>query len=169
MPAKIYRIKLSLDERAQLESLTRSQNAPVRKALKAKALLLCDEGPHGSALKDSQVLAQCDILPRALDRLRKKSFEVGALKALERKVRVSPPRIRKFGGYQQAQLVQLACSDAPEGCARWTLSLLAERLVEMNVVESVSRETIRRELKKTNLNLGEKNVGASLPRKMQPS
>lgn len=152
--AKKYRITLNVEEREKLQAITRSTKAPVSKVIRAKALLLLDEGSSGPALKDSEVAEQCGRTVHALERLRKRCAEVGALRAVERKKRTVGPRARKFGGYEQARLVQLACSDAPEGCARWTLSLLAEKLIEMNVVDSVSTETIRRELKKTNLNLG---------------
>lgn len=154
MPAKIHIIKLSLQEREELQAISRSQKTAAAKVVKAKALLLCDQGDHGSALKDEDVASRCDCTVQSLERWRKRCSEVGPLQAVERKVRLTPPRIKKFGGYEQAQLVKLACSDAPKGHARWTLCLLAERIVEMNIVKSVSRETIRRELKKTNLNRG---------------
>ena len=154
VPAKKYRIMLSVDERKTLQAIASSKKIAAGKVTKAKALLLCDESELGKALSDSDLFQATQLSASSLERLRKRCCEVGPLEALERKVREVGPRIKKFGGYEQAQLVQIACSDAPEGCARWTLALLADKLVEMNVVDSVSRETIRRELKKTNSNLG---------------
>lgn len=156
-------------EREKLQKIARLKSTPSGKAFKAQALLLIDEGEFGEGLTDTECLKQCNLKPRSLERLRKKAALEGPLESLERKPRKPSSKLNKFGGYEQAQLVQLACSDAPEGRARWTLSLLAERLVEMNVVESVCRETIRKELKKTNCSLGENNAGVSHQKKTLPS
>ena len=145
---KIYRIKLSIEERSELLALSRKRNAAAHKVLKARALLLCDESGHGEGLRDPEIIEKTGIAKATLARLRQRCCEVGPLKALERKKQEAVSRPRKLDGEGQARLTALACSDPPEGCARWTLSLIAERLVELEVVDSISRETVRAELKK---------------------
>lgn len=149
---KVYRIKLSAGERRSLEKLSRSQTAAAHKVTKARALLLCDESRTGPGLKDSEVTSKTGIKPATLERLRRRCCDVGPLDALERKVQAN--RARKFTGEVEARLVTLACSEPPEGCARWTLQLLADKLVELKVVDYITDEAVRRQLKKTNLSLG---------------
>ena len=149
---KLYRIKLTASERRALQKLARSQTAAAHKVLKAKSLLLVDESRHGPGLKAAEVVAKTGIRPATLERLRKRCCEVGPLEALERKEQVN--RARKFTGEEQARLIALACSDPPEGCASWTLRLLADILVELEVFDEISHEAVREQLKKTNSNLG---------------
>lgn len=151
---KIYRIKLSSEERSELEKLSRKRRAAAHKVLKARALLLCDESEEGGGLKDCEIVRKIDIAPCTLQRLRQRCCEVGPLEALERKSQQRPSRPRKLDGEAQARLTTLACSEPPEGCARWTLRLLADHLVELEVVDSISYETVREELKKANSSPG---------------
>lgn len=149
---KIYRIKLSAKERRELEKLARSLTAAVHKVIKAKALLLVDESRKGAGLKAADVVTKTGIKPATLERLRKRCCEVGPLDALERQKQKN--RGRKFTGEEHARLTALACSEAPEGHARWTLRLLADKLVELEVFDEISHEAVREQLKKTSLNLG---------------
>ena len=149
---KVYRIKLSSRERSALEKLSRSRTAAVSKVIKARALLLCDESRKGPGLKDEEVIEQVGIKPATLSRLRKRCCEVGPLESLERKKQLH--RARKFTGEEQARLTALACSKPPEGHVRWTLHLLADKLVELEVVDSISHEAVRQQLKKTSSNPG---------------
>lgn len=151
---KIYRIKLSLEERGELENLSKKRTVAAHKVLKARALLLCDESEKGEGLKDPEITKMTGIAKATLARLRQRCCEVGPMEALERKPQKSISRARKLDGEGQARLTTLACSSAPEGCKRWTLRLLADKLVELEVVEQISHETVRSELKKTSLNLG---------------
>ncbi len=151
---KIYRIKLSSEERSELESLSGKRNAAAHKVLKARALLLCDESESGDGLKDSEIVKTTGIAICTLRRLRQRCCEVGPMEALERKRQQSLSRPRKLDGEAQARLTTLACSEAPEGCKRWTLRLLADKLVELEVVDSISYETVRGELKKTSSSPG---------------
>lgn len=151
---KIYRIKLSSEERSELEDLGRKRNAATHKVLKARALLLCDESENGEGLKDCEIVEKTGIAICTLRRLRQRCCEVGPMEALERKKQESVSRPRKLDGEAQARLTTLACSDPPEGCKRWTLRLLADKLVELEVVDSVSHETVRGELKKTSSSPG---------------
>ena len=105
----------------------------------------------------------------SIERLRKQCHEMGPLETLERKKRVTPPRPAIIDGELEARLIAEACSEPPEGHARWTLRLLADRLVELDLVEDISYETVRVALKKTNFNLTGKNTGASLKSETLPS
>lgn len=145
---KIYRINLSSEERSELRALSGKRNAAAHKVLKARALLLCDESENGEGLKDPEIIGRTGIAKATLERLRRRCCEVGLLEALERKKQEVVSRPPKLDGEGQARLTALACSDAPEGCARWTLSLLADKLVELEILDSISRETVRSELKK---------------------
>ena len=151
---KIFGIKLSSAERCELNQLSRKRSAAAHKVLKARALLLCDESEDGESLKDREIIAKLDIAPATLQRLRQRCSEVGPLEALERKKQVTPSRARKLDGEAQARLTTLACSEPPDGSNRWTLRLLADKLVELEVVESISHQTVSDELKKTNSNRG---------------
>jgi hypothetical protein len=146
---KLYRILLSPEERCELEKLGRKRNAAAHKVLKARALLLCDESGAGEALTDGEITRRLGIAPATLERLRRRCCESGPSEALERKKQERPSRSRKIDGAAEARLVTLACSEPPQGSKRWTLRLLAERLVELEVVDAVSYETVRGALKKT--------------------
>jgi hypothetical protein len=151
---KIYRIKLSSEERSELERVIGKRNVAAHKVLKARALLLCDESEDGEALKDPEIVEKTGIARATLGRLRERCCEVGPMEALERKKRQDIPRERVLDGEGQARLTTLACSEAPDGCKRWTLRLLADKLVELEVVDSISHETVRAELKKTSSSPG---------------
>lgn len=169
MPAKLHRIKLTETERQQLEAIRDHKRGKPTKVLQAIALLLSDEGPLGPALKDSEVRQATGMKPSTLERLRIRCCEVGPLGALERKAREKPPREVKITGDVQARVIQLACSKPPAGRARWTLRLLAEHLVEIEVVDAISHQSVGTILKKANLSLGDRIAGASRPNKTQPS
>lgn len=152
---KIYRIKLSRTEREELEHFPNSRKkVAALKVTKARAILLADESDGGPALRDPDIIKATGIKPATLSRLRQRVCEVGPIEALERKPQAQPSRKRKIDGDLEARLTTIACSEAPEGRKRWTLRLLAERLVELEVVDSVSHETVRQALKKTTSNLG---------------
>jgi hypothetical protein len=108
------------------------------------------------------------VSSRAIEHLKKRFVEKGFEAALERKRREKPPREVTFDGTFEARLIALACSDAPEGYLRWTVRLLADKVVELNIASSVSHMTVQRILKKTNLNLISASTGKSLPKGAQP-
>lgn len=136
-------VTLSEAEREQLKRIVRSGVASARKLCRARILLKADEGmAYGEMAKLLEVNAA--TVTRVCQR-----YIAGGLDALEHR-KPSGTKPRRLDGRAEATLIQLACSDAPEGRSRWTLSLLAERLVELGVIESVSRETLRKTLKKTN-------------------
>jgi hypothetical protein len=147
--AKKYVLKLMAEERAELHGLVRKGRVAGWKVQRAQALLQCDQGPDGPAWSDEQIAAAYGITTRSLESWRKQAVERGPLSLLERKPRATPAVTPKLDGEKQARLTALACSKAPDGQARWSLRLLAERLVELEVVDAISHETVRRALKKT--------------------
>ncbi len=138
-----YKVKLTETERAQLNVVGHKGKSSARTVKRALALLKTDQG-----LSDSKIAEALSIGMSTIARLRKRFVTEGLERALSERPR--PGRIRKLSGNQEARLVAIACSDAPEGHTHWTLRLLADKVVEMEFVESVSPETIRQILKKTN-------------------
>lgn len=156
-----YTYKLTQNERQTLEEYTLGVR-PSRQVLLARALLLLDSGKHNHRhWKTTDVAEMIGVTTRTLEHLKKRMVQGGIDEALERKNPEKPCRPVKFDGEFEARLTQLACSDPPEGRARWTVRLLAEKLVELKITDSVSPMTISRALKKTNLNLTEPNIGES--------
>ena len=147
---KKYPVILSDTEREQLKNLIAAGTVPARKLTHARILLKADQGPEGSAWVDDAVAEAVETSQPTVCRVRKQYFEEGLEAALKRR----PPNReyhRKLDGEQEARLVALACSEPPEGRARWSLRLLADKLVELEIVdEEVSYQTVRRTLKKTN-------------------
>lgn len=169
VPAKTYRIRLTEGERAELEAIRDRGTGKAVRMKRALALLLSDEGPHGPAWKDADILPVTGMSPRTLVRLRERCCEAGPLGALERKPRDKPARQIKITGEVQARITQLACSEPPAGHARWTLRLLAGHLVEIGVVESISHNSVGLVLKKVRSNRGVRSAGASRRSRTPPS
>jgi transposase len=147
-----YKVTLTVEERAGLEALTRSGKTAARKFVHARALLLCDAGDNGPAWKVANVAEALGITSRSIEHMKRRFVEEGLDSALERKAH-SKSRQVTFDGAFEARLTALACSSAPKGRSRWTVRLLAERVVELKIAPSVSTMTIQRVLKKTNLSL----------------
>jgi hypothetical protein len=147
--AKKYVLKLTAEERDELTGLVRKGRAAGWKLQRAQALLRCDQGPEGPAWPDAQIAEAFGITTRSLESWRKRAVEQGPMALLQRKRR-TPSAVAKLGGENEARLTALACSRPPRGLARWSLRLLAGRLVELQVVGSVSHETVRRALKEAN-------------------
>ena len=148
--AKKYVLKLTTEERVELAHLVRKGNVAGWKVQRAHALLKCDQGPEGPAWADARIAEAFGVTTRSLESWRKRAVEAGPMALLERKARATPASALKLDGEKHARLTALACSKPPDGLARWSLRLLAERLVELEVVETVSHETVRRSLKKAN-------------------
>jgi transposase-like protein len=147
--AKKYVLKLTSEERAELQQLVKKGKTAAWKLQRAQALLKFDQSPDGPGWKDEDIAEAYGCTTRSLESWRKQAVEQGPLSLLERKPRLTPPVAPKFDGEKEARLTALACSKPPKGFARWTLRLLAERLVELEIVDSVSHETVRRAMKKT--------------------
>ena len=147
---KKYPVILSDTERDDLKRLIATGTAPARKLTHARILLKADESAEGAGWVDEKVADAVEVSQPTVSRVRKQYFEEGLEAALNRR----PPKReyhRKLDGEQEARLVALACSQPPEGHARWSLRMLADRLVELEIVEDISHQTVRRTFKKTNL------------------
>jgi hypothetical protein len=146
-----YRITLTETERQTLTALTRSSKTSAPKFVHARALLLCDVGTHAEAppWKVADVADALGVSSRTIENLKARFVEEGLESALERKPRAGPPDVT-FDGAFDARLTALACSAPPEGRARWTVRLLAEKVVELKIAPGVSVMTVHRSLKKTN-------------------
>lgn len=147
--ANRYKVTLTQAERAQLTELTRRGKSSAAKFIHARALLLCDAGEFGEPWKVGDVAGALGVSSRMLEHLKQRFVEEGLDSALVRKP-ASKPREATFAGEFDARLTALACSAAPSGRRRWTVRLLAEKLVELKIVERVSTMTVQRSLKKTN-------------------
>ena len=145
---KKYPVILSETEREELKSLIAAGTAPALKLTHARILLKADQSAEGAAWVDEKVAEAVEVSQPTVSRVRKQYSEEGLEAALNRR----PPNreyYHKLDGEQEAHLLALACSQPPEGRARWSLRLLANKLVELEVVEEVSFQTVRRILKKT--------------------
>ena len=153
MSAKIYHVKLTQQERQELKELTSKGKTAARKQNHARILLLCDENSADGSKKDHEIMAAPGTSRRSVERVRQRFVEEGLQSAINPKPRTNH-RLKKLDGAAEAFLVATACSTVPEGRADWTLRLLADRLVECGITDSISHETVRQTLKKTNLSLG---------------
>ena len=142
MSRKKYLINLSDEERLMLDEMTRKGEIKARKFKRAMILLKADEG-----LTDQQIMAAVNVSRPCVERIRKRFVADGIERALNEDPR--PGQKRKLDGRAEATLIATACSDAPDGHARWTLRLLAGKLVQLGVVDTISHKTVRRTLKKT--------------------
>jgi Homeodomain-like domain len=147
-----YKVTLTAEERDQLEALTRGGKIAAAKFAHARALLLCDVGPGGDPWKVADVAQALGVTSRTIEHLKARFVEEGIEAALVRKPSTKAPKIT-FDGAFDVRLTALACSPAPEGRARWTVRLLAEKIVELKIAPTVSTMSVQRSLKKTNLSL----------------
>ena len=148
-PNKRYIVRLEPEERERLQRLVSVGKAAARKLTHARVLLQSDESITGPGWTDKQIADGLGVATRSVERIRQRFVEEGLESALERKKQCRPPRERLLDGAKEAKLIAVCCSKPPEGRRRWTLKLLSDRLVELNVVEAISYETVRRTLKKT--------------------
>lgn len=148
-----YRVTLNPEEREHLSGMISAGKGAARKLLHARILLKADRAPGGPAWTDDQIAAALDVGLSTLNRVRHAFVEEGLEAALNRK-KPTHRQFHKLDGAQEARLVALACSAAPEGRVRWTLHLLASKLIELKIVDSITGECVRTTLKKTNLSLG---------------
>lgn len=148
-----YRVTLTKEERKDLEAISTKGRRAARTVLLARALLLLDVGDHGPKWTVLLVAEAVGTTSRTLEHLKKRFVEEGLSAAIQRKERLSPPNEIQFGGNFEAALLALACSEAPEGRSRWTIRLLAEKIVELEMVPRVSPMTVCNILKKRNFSL----------------
>jgi len=146
---KRYVVKLDQDERKELSQLVKKQNIAAKKRTHAQVLLLADCSRHGPAWTDEAIAEACQVTVRTVENIRKRLVLEGLEAALNRKPQVRPSRQKILDGAKEAKVIALCCGAKPAGHTRWTLRLLAERIVELDIVESISHETVRQCLKKT--------------------
>ena len=154
MPKK-YLVELSAAEREMLKGLVLGKRVAARKRLHAQILLKANQAESGPAWTDKQIAESFEVKPLTVERIRKRCVEHGLDDALERRRNPNGPlKRKKLDGAAEARLIQIACSAPPDGRERWTMQLLADKLVELTVVKCISDETVRRTLKKTCSSLG---------------
>lgn len=147
MPAKDYKVTLTPEERQDLLALVSTGKAAAYRLTRARILLQADQGPQGPAWTDAHIQQALHVGCKTVERTRESFVEVGLEAALQRKKRARPGN-QKFDGSKEAHLLAVACSKPPTGHKRWTLQLLADKMIELQHVEAISPETIRQHLKK---------------------
>lgn len=151
---KLYVVRLSNEERTELEAMLKGGKSSSLKLTRARILLKADQGNHVSAWTDAEIAEAVGVSIKTVFNIRRKWMEEGVAGALDRKKQEAPSRQLKLDGKAEAKLVATCCGPAPKGLARWTLRMLADKVVELGIVDGISPETIRQTLKKTKLNLG---------------
>jgi transposase len=148
MAIKQYPVTLTKTERRDLQQMIGAGVAPARTLTRARILLKADQSPAGPAWVDDAIAEALEVSQPTVARVRKRYVQEGLTAAVQSR---APQRTyhRKLDGEQEAQLIALACSEPPAGRARWTLRLLADTLVELEIVDEISHQTVRRTLKKT--------------------
>ena len=149
---KKYVVELTTEERQQLNELVHTGRALARKIEHARILLKADQR-RGAGWTDAQIAEAFGVSVLTVGRIRQRFVEHGLEDALVRRQHEQSSR-RKIDGAAEAKLIALSCGSPPQGRTRWTVRLLADKLVELEIVEAVGRETVRKTLKKMNLNLG---------------
>jgi transposase len=148
-----YVVRLTPEERLALQTMVDKRQGAADKLLRARMFLKADVSAEGPGWTDEQIAEAFEVGLSTVHRLRQRLVEEGLDAALLRKPQ-SAPRPAKLDGAQEAKLIAIACSEPPAGRARWTLQLLADKLVELQVVDSISDETVRQRLKKTTSSRG---------------
>jgi transposase len=147
-------VKLTREQRQQLEALISAGEASARPLMHARILLKTDYGSEGPRWTQQRIAEALEVGERTIGRVRHRFVEDGLEAALQRRPQPPRPQKRKLDGEQEAQVIALLCGSAPEGFERWSLRLVQQRLIELEIVESVSHETVRQVLKKTNSSRG---------------
>lgn len=145
---KKYKVTLTAEERQLLHDLVTTGKAAAKKLAHARILLKADAAPAGPAWLDQPIADAVEVSVATVERVRQRFVEQGLDAALNRKPRERPGREPKLDGRAEARLIAVACSAPPEGRKEWTMRLLADKLVELEAVDSISDETVRRALKK---------------------
>ena len=151
---KKYKVTLTAEERQQLQGLIATGKAAAKKLAHARILLKADAAEGGPAWDDQRIADATEVSTDTVARVRQRFVEQGLAAALVRKKQDRPSRERKLDGRAEARLIALACAAPPDGRTAWTMRLLADRLVELEIVDTISDETVRRVLKKTNSSRG---------------
>jgi hypothetical protein len=158
-----HRVHLSESQRQELQRRIAAGHGSARELAHARIILKADEGPGGPGWRDEEIARALDVSVATVERVRRRFVADGLTAAVQRKPPAREYR-RALDGEAEAHLIALSCTEPPDGRARWSMRLLAKRLVELRVVEAVSDETVRRTLKKTRSSRGSGGNGASRPR-----
>jgi len=150
---KKFIVTLTKSERLELLAQTKKGNLPVRKMKHIQILLWADNSERGNNWSDEKIANSLDVSTKTICRIRQTFVEDGLDASLNRKEHKNF-KPRKLGGNEEAHLVALCCSKSPKGTCRWTLRMLADKLIELKIVDNISHEAVRQTLKKMNLNLG---------------
>ena len=156
---KVYVVELASEERRQLQDLVKrgdrekGQRPSALKLTRARILLKADQSEGAPAYSDAEIAEALDVSPKTVFNIRKKWVELGLEQALERRPQQNR-RQPKLDGKAEAKLIACSCGPPPEGRSKWTLRLLADKAVELELVDSISHETVRQSLKKTSSSLG---------------
>ena len=156
---KRYIVTLTAEERKTLLQMIRAGHEKARKLTRARILLKADQGEDGPAWTDQRISQALEVGVATVERLRRRFVEEGFEPCLQRRPDSNPRQRQKLDGHQEAQLIALVCGDPPAGRSQWSLRLLADKLVELRVVETISHVTVHRTLKKTHSNRGRKKRG----------
>ena len=157
---KVFRVELSQEDRDQLKDLVRrgklekGRRPSALKLTRARILLKADQAQGGPAYTDAAVAEALDVSPKTVFNIRQKWVELGLEQTLQRRPQKRPSRQPKLDGKAEAKLIACSCGPAPEGRSKWTLQLLSDKVVELGLVDSICRETVRQTLKKTSSSLG---------------
>jgi transposase len=149
-----YSIQLNQGQRKILEDIVKKGEAPARKIMHAHILLKTDSGKNGPGCSSQQIQVALGIGKTVVQTVRQRFIDNGIEDAIERKPQPRRPNKLKINGEQEAKIVAFLCTEQPEGQERWTIRALTDRLMEVEIVDDVSHETVRQVLKKMNLNLG---------------
>ena len=169
VPVKKYIVRLSAEEREQLHGMIRKGKSSAQRLMKARILLKANVSEGGEGWSDSQIIKALETRATTVYRTRQQLVEDGLEAVLSRKKPSRPSVLPIFDGEKEAKLIALACSEPPEGQARWTLRLLENKVVELDIVERASDSTIGRVLKKINSSHTSKHNGSSRLRPAAPS
>lgn len=151
---KKYIVRLSQQESQTLKRFISSGKRPAQLFTRARILLKADQGKEGSGWSDEKISQALDVTVQTVERVRKQLVQEGFDAVLKRQQYIQKVSRKRFDGDAEAHLIALSCSEPPKGRSGWSLRLLADRMVELDYVESVSYETVRQTLKKTKLNHG---------------
>lgn len=169
VPVKKYVVRLNAEEREQLHALIRKGKSSAQRLMKARILLKADVSEDGEGWSDSQIVEALETSATTVYRTRQQLVEEGLEAVLNRKKPSRPSVLPIFDGEREAKLIALACSEPPKGRSRWTLRMLENKVVELDIVERASDSTIGRVLKKLNSSRTSKRNGSFRPRQTAPS
>ena len=153
--AKQYIVRLTDEERNQIRDLLARKRLAAQKRTRGQILLKADASEDGPAWVDTRIAEAFDVSVVTVENVRRRYVLEGLDAVVQRKKQCRPSRQRVLDGEKEARLVALCCGKAPAGRGRWTLRMLADELVELKIVDSISHETVRQTLKKTNCSLGD--------------